>query len=157
MAPREFRSVCGKFATGITIATAVGTDGQPHGLTVNSFTSVSLHPPLVLICLDHRVRLLEPCLQSGYFGINILSEHQEALSCRFAQSGVDRFADIAWRSGQTGVPLLPEVLATLECRLVQTLTAGDHMVLIGEVLHLACREGKPLAYFGGAYSRVQPL
>lgn len=154
--PKEFRRACGKFATGVTIVTVKSADGAPHGLTVNSFTSVSLNPPLVLVCVDHRVRMLEHFLKRGYYGVNILAGQQQALSSQFARSGINRFGDVEWYEGRTGVPLLPGVLATLECKLIQSTPAGDHVILLGEVRHLELREGSPLAYFGGAYAEVQP-
>jgi flavin reductase (DIM6/NTAB) family NADH-FMN oxidoreductase RutF len=126
-------------------------DGTPHGITVNSFTSVSLAPPLVLVCVDHRSQVIEHFREGEHFGINVLCEHQQELSQRFARSGPDRFRDVQWYSGKTGVPLLPDVLATFECRLVDSRPAGDHLILIGEVLHVAFVEGKPLAYFGSSY------
>lgn len=149
-----FRRTCARFATGVTIATVLDPAGSPHGLTINSFTSVSLEPPLVLICIAHKVRLLQHFLDTRYFGINVLGEHQQELSGHFARSGVDRFAAVEWFEGRTGVPLLPDVLATLECELSQTLAAGDHMILIGEVLHLSCGEGDPLAFYNSAYHKL---
>jgi flavin reductase (DIM6/NTAB) family NADH-FMN oxidoreductase RutF len=154
--PKQFRKACGKFVTGVTIVTTRGADGAPHGMTANSFTSISLDPPLVLFCAHRKIRLLEHFLQGGYFGVNILSEHQQELSNRFAKAGINRFAGVEWYEGKTGVPLLPGVLATLECRLDQTSEAGDHQILIGEAQYLGFREGTPLAYFGGGYSEVIP-
>ena len=148
---REFRHILGKFSSGITIATVLDADGACHGMTANSFTSVSLTPPLVLICVDHRARIREHFRIGAHFGINILSASQKSLSDRFAGSGYDRFEGIAWHAGETGVPLLPDVLATLECARVDVVTAGDHDIVIGEVLHAGCREGEPLVFYGGQY------
>lgn len=148
---RQFRRICGKFASGITVATILDADGVCHGMTANSFTSVSLTPPLVLICVDHRARMREHFRIGGYFGINILSASQKELSDRFAGSGYDRFEGVNWYAGQTGVPLLPEVLATLECSRVNVVTAGDHDIVIGEVVHADCQEGEPLVFYGGQY------
>jgi flavin reductase (DIM6/NTAB) family NADH-FMN oxidoreductase RutF len=145
---------CGRFATGITVATVLGTDGEPHGMTANSFTSVSLAPPLVLICVDHRARLLHHLRRSEHFGLNVLTDRQRALSVHFARSGRDRFDTIPWYPGETGVPLLPDVLATIECGIHRMLEAGDHTVVIGEVLHARCHEGQPLLYFGSAYRKL---
>ena len=149
-----FRRACSKFATGITIATVLAPDKSPHGLTVNAFTSVSLAPPLVLICLDYRVTVLDSFRSAKYYGINILSEDQRDLSARFAQKGRDRFEGIAWSSGSTGVPLLEGILAGFECRLVQVVEAGDHAILIGEVSEAHFREGRPLLYFNREYQRL---
>jgi len=150
----QFRRVCGKFASGITVATVLDGDGAAHGMTANSFTSVSLAPPLVLICVDHRARILEYFRSSEFFGINILSASQRPISDRFAGSGYDRFQGVEWAPGATGVPLLPDVLATLECARVNLVTAGDHDILIGEVLHSHCRDGEPLLFYSSQYCGI---
>jgi flavin reductase ActVB len=147
----QFRRVCGRFASGITVATVRDAQGAAHGMTANSFTSVSLAPPLVLICVDHRARILEHFRISAHFGINVLSASQRLLSDRFAGSGYDRFEGVEWTPGETGVPLLPGVLATLECVRVNVVTAGDHDIVIGEVLHSICHEGEPLLFYGSQY------
>ncbi|HUJ22195.1 MAG TPA: flavin reductase family protein [Bryobacteraceae bacterium] len=152
---QHFRRVCSKFASGITVATVLDSAGKSHGLTANSFTSVSLTPPLLLICVDHRSALLEHFRQNDHFGINILHQNQRHLSERFAGSGYDRFEGVNWYAGETGVPLLPDVLATIECRRVNLVTAGDHDIIIGEVVHANCCDGEPLLYFGSQYRQLQ--
>jgi flavin reductase (DIM6/NTAB) family NADH-FMN oxidoreductase RutF len=145
---------CGKFATGITVVTVLDDAGGPHGMTANSFTSVSLEPPLVLVCVDHRARILKDLRTSKHFGINILEEHQKALSSHFARSAHDRFDGIEFLPGHTGVPLLPGMLSTMECE-IRTLTeAGDHTIVVGEVIHATCHDGKPLIYFGSHYRHL---
>ena len=148
---QQFRRICGKFASGITVATLLDPAGAAHGMTANSFTSVSLTPPLVLVCVDHRARILEYFRASANFGINILSAGQRAISDRFAGSGYDRFEGVDWYAGQTGVPLLPDVLATIECSRVNVVTAGDHDIVIGEVLHATCQDGEPLVFYSSQY------
>jgi len=155
--PKEFRRTAGRFLTGVTIATSRASDGAPHGLTANSFTTVSLTPPLILFCIDNRARLLEHFVDTGYFGINILSEEQQDLSSRFARPNINRFDGVEWYEGRTGAPLFDGSLATMECKLVQSVQAGDHLILVGEVVHMGCRDGNPLAYFGGCYRQVAPL
>ena len=152
---QHFRRVCGTFATGITIATVLDPEGRSHGMTANSFTSVSLAPPLLLVCVDHRSKLLECFRQNTHFGINVLDQSQRHLSERFAGSGYDRFEGVEWYPGQTGVPLLPDALATIECKRVHLVTVGDHDIVIGEVVHASCREGEPLVYFGSKYRQLQ--
>src|SRR5579863_10176374 len=117
----EFRRACGRFATGITIASVLDADGAPHGLTVNSFTSVSLDPPLILICLGHAVTTIDAFRSSTHFGISVLAEHQGAISDRFARKGHDRFDGLEWYRGESGVPLLAGALAAIECRVRQRL------------------------------------
>src|SRR5580658_5090028 len=111
----EFRRACGRFATGVTIATVLDAESLPHGLTVSSFTSVSLAPPLVSICLGHAVSLIDTFRAATHFGINILAEEQQELSQHFARKGHDRFQGIAWAPGATGAPLIEGVLAAIEC------------------------------------------
>jgi len=148
---QQFRRICGKFASGITVATVRDAAGAAHGMTANSFTSVSLAPPLVLVCVDHRTRVLEHFRASEYFGINILGAGQRHLSDKFAGRGYDRFEGVEWYAGQTGAPLLPEVLATIECARVNVVTAGDHDIVIGEVLHADCLDGDPLVFYCSEY------
>jgi flavin reductase (DIM6/NTAB) family NADH-FMN oxidoreductase RutF len=149
--PALYRRTCARFATGITVVTVVDEFGRPHGMTVNSFSSVSLDPPLVLVSIDLSNAILGHFLSSSYFAINILAEHQEHLSRRFASVSENRFNDIGWHPGEFGVPLLDGVLAQLECSVTTTLEAGDHTVLIGEVRLAGCTDGKPLVYFDSSY------
>jgi flavin reductase (DIM6/NTAB) family NADH-FMN oxidoreductase RutF len=148
---QQFRRICGKFASGITIATVREPSGTLHGMTANSFTSLSLTPPLVLVCVDHSAVILEHFRSSPYFGINILSATQRPLSDQFAGRGYDRFQGVPWYPGETGVPLLPEVLATIECSRWKVTTAGDHDIVIGEVLHANCQDGDPLVFYCSQY------
>ncbi|MEP6717084.1 MAG: flavin reductase family protein [Terriglobia bacterium] len=154
--PSLYRRTCARFATGITVVTVVDESGHPHGITVNSFSSVSLDPPLVLVSIDLRNAILGHFLSSSYFAINILAEHQENLSRRFSSVSENRFHGIDWHPGEFGVPLLPGVLAQLECSVANTLEAGDHTVLIGEVRTASYTEGKPLVYFNSAYGNLAP-
>src|SRR5579864_2165102 len=147
----DLRRACSMFPTGVVIATVIGRDGSPHGITVSSFTSVSLEPPLILICVDHRSRVVRHFMEDGYFAVNILNERQRHLSSHFAQKNPDRFSSVGWYPGYTGSPLLPEVLATMECKLRQRVPAGDHAILIGQVLRVTEGEGSPLAYFKSSY------
>ena len=151
----EFRAACGRFATGVTIATVLDAERQPHGLTVSSFTSVSLEPPLVSICLGHAVSLIDTFRAANFFGINILSDDQQVLSERFARKGLDRFRGVGWTLGSCDVPLLDGVLAAIECRVEQRLPVGDHDILIGRMVASRVRDGGPLVHFFGGYRKVQ--
>ncbi len=153
----EFRRACGRFATGVTIASVLDSRGTPHGLTVSSFTSVSLHPPLVLICLGHAVTIIDHFRHSRFFGINVLAETQRELSDRFARKGLDRFNELDWLRGETGVPLLPGVLANIECEIRDRFTSGDHDIFVGEMVNAVVFEGEPLIYFGSRYRLLAPL
>ena len=146
-----YRRTCARFATGITVVTVVDSNGDPHGMTVNSFSSVSLDPPLVLVSIDLRNAILGHFLSSSFFAINILAEHQEGLSQRFSSAAANRFEGVAWAGAESGPPLLEGVLAQLECSVVRIFEAGDHTVLIGEVLRSGYRAGRPLVYLDSAY------
>ena len=150
----EFRKACGRFATGVTIASVVDAKGTPHGLTVSSFTSVSLDPPLILICLGHAVSVIHDFRSATHFGINVLAEDQRPLSDHFARKGHDRFEGTEWYPGVTGVPLMPGVLAAIECAVHRIVPMGDHDILVGEMIHAHVREGQPLLYFASAYRHL---
>src|SRR5262249_19645721 len=152
--PDLFRQVMGNFATGITVVTTRDVDGKPYGLTVNSFTSVSLDPVLVLVCLDNRLSGLPAFRHSKYFGISILSEHQETLSRVFAKKDSERPGSI-YVEGKTGLPLLNEAIAVMECETVKIYEGGDHQIFLGEVKAAEVRETHhPLLYFRGKYHQV---
>jgi flavin reductase (DIM6/NTAB) family NADH-FMN oxidoreductase RutF len=147
----RFRKTCAKFATGIAIVTVVDKEGQPLGITVNSFTSVSCTPPLVLVCIDYRSSILPHFRNSTYYGINVLRADQRDISIKFSQPELDRFDTTEWHAGVAGVPLLDNMLAAMECRITQTVEAGDHAIFIAEVIGADCNEGRPLLYYGSDY------
>jgi flavin reductase (DIM6/NTAB) family NADH-FMN oxidoreductase RutF len=151
VSPDAFRDTCSLFATGVTVATVCDNTGSPHGLTVTSFAAVSLHPPLILICVDLSSSTHATFLSSPFFAVNVLAEDQRSLSVDFAALPEGRFDRVNWRQGPTGAPLLQGVLASLECQVVNRIRAGDHTVLIGEVLHANPCNGRPLLYFSRAY------
>jgi flavin reductase (DIM6/NTAB) family NADH-FMN oxidoreductase RutF len=155
MDPWLYRRTCAQFATGITVVTVVDSGGHPHGMTVNSFSSVSLDPPLVLVSIDLRNAILGHFLSSSFFAINILAEGQEDLSLRFSSTSENRFGGVGWHAGLSGMPLLHGVLAHFECTVTRTFEAGDHIVLIGEVRDADHAEGKPLVYFDRGYRRLE--
>jgi flavin reductase (DIM6/NTAB) family NADH-FMN oxidoreductase RutF len=152
-----FRQVCARFATGITVTTTRAEDGSPQGLTASSFTSVSLNPPLILVCIDHNSGVLQHFRTSAYFAVNILREEQEEVSNLFAFRKDDRFEEVSWRPGKTGSPLLEDCLAHLECAVYRILDVGDHAVAMGEVVHADIGEGLPLLYYGSAYQRLKEI
>jgi flavin reductase (DIM6/NTAB) family NADH-FMN oxidoreductase RutF len=151
VSPDDFRRACARFATGVCVATVLDMQGAPHGLTVSSFTSVSLEPPQVLICLGHAVTAIDFFRAAKYFGINILSEEQRHLSERFARKGRDRFNGLQWERGQSGVPLLPGALAAMEIEVEQRVSSGDHDIFVGRMIRMSVEEGNPLIHFLGRY------
>jgi flavin reductase (DIM6/NTAB) family NADH-FMN oxidoreductase RutF len=152
----EYRRVVGRFATGVAVVTTV-LDGEHHAMTCNSFTSVSLDPVLVLFCPEKVARFHDVVLASGQWAVSVLGEHQELASRTFARRGrsiEDQFADIPHTYGAlTGAAVLDGALAVLECRTVSTTDAGDHTVVIGEVLGFGVPdpEADPLLYYEGRY------
>ena len=149
-----FRRALGQFATGVTIVTTRDAHGQPMGLTVNAFSSVSLDPPLVLVCIDRRSETHDGFEASHVFGISVLREDQEHFSQRFSQSGREKFAARDLHLGEVGVALVPGALAHIECRVVSATQAGDHTIYVGEVVRLAVAAGQPLLFHASEYGRL---
>jgi flavin reductase (DIM6/NTAB) family NADH-FMN oxidoreductase RutF len=154
----DFRAALGAFATGVTVITTTG-DGQHYGMTVNAFSSLSLDPPLVLVCGIAGNAGSQQIAANGCFAVNILAVDQEPLSRYFASRdrprGRDAFRDVPHTTGASGAPLIDGVVAHLDCRLERSYTAGDHEIFIGEVLSLQVnREAEPLVFHGGRYRLV---
>lgn len=153
----EFRHALGHFLTGVTVVTSGSPASGPSGTTASSFSSVSLAPPLVSVCFGHYSDTLAVVRETRQFGINILSESQTALALQFAARSADKNDDTAWRDGTGGLPMLPDCLARLECRLHEEVAAGDHVILVGEVLAIDVTSrdgGRPLIYYRGGLSDV---
>ena len=152
--PKEFRKACARYATGIAVATVESPDGTPEGLTVNSFTSVSLEPPLILVCIAKTATAYSSFLVTKAFVINILREDQIDLSQHFASSKSERFKGVAWHPGLQGAPVLDGVLGVLECAVHGSFDAGDHTVFFGLAERAEFHEGAPLLYFASAYRKL---
>lgn len=151
----EFRSVMGHFATGVTIVTTHDGAGKISGLTANAVASVSLEPPMVLVCVDKKSDSYPMFGASKAFAINILSNGQETLSRRFAKSGGDKFTGIGFRIGVSGSPLLADTIAFLDCQVRYEFDAGDHTIYIGEAVDIAVSsDSDPLLYFRGGYRNL---
>ncbi|WP_131738407.1 flavin reductase family protein [Actinomadura roseirufa] len=145
------RRTIGRFATGVAVVTT--HDGQgPHGMTVNSLTSVSLDPPLLLVCLTTGARTTDAVVTSGRFAVNVLSDRQLEIALRFARRGADHFEGLAPAYGAHRVPVVPDALAHLECTAERHFEAGDHVVVIGRVHGVCDRAGEPLAFLGGRFA-----
>jgi len=154
--PREFRNTVGCFATGITVITTVDQAGRPVGFTANSFTSLSLDPPLVLFCLDRKVASFEAFVDARPFAVNILSSGQTDVSQRFATSGQEKWEGVEFESWQTGSPILRDCLANLECTIESIHEGGDHVIVIGRVVAIDRAENTSgaLLYYRGRYAEV---
>ncbi|MFC5997047.1 flavin reductase [Pseudonocardia hispaniensis] len=152
--PSTFREVMGRYATGAAIVTATLRD-EPHGLAVNSLTSVSLDPPLLLFCPDRRSDTWPVIREAGHFAVNILAHGQDQLCRRFARKGTDRFADLTFTRSARGCPILDETIAYLECEIRQVIDAGDHYITIGRVMDMGIdRERAPLVFYQGHFHRL---
>jgi flavin reductase (DIM6/NTAB) family NADH-FMN oxidoreductase RutF len=147
----ELRRVMGHFATGVTVITTRSNDGKPYGLTANAFSSVSLDPPLLLVCVDKKAESYPYFEQSKVFTVNILADNQEGLSRRFAVSGGAKFDGVAYRMGANGAPILDGALAYIECTLYSAYDSGDHTIYLGEVQQAETSERKPLLFYRGGY------
>jgi flavin reductase len=158
--PIVFRAVLGRFATGVTVMTSI-LDDVPHAMTANAVTSVSLDPPLVLVCVERGAVMASHVEGSGVFALSVLSADQAALSGAFADParplGAAQFAGVATRPGVTGAPLVEGALAHVDCRVTAIHPGGDHVIVVGEVVTLeASDEDDPLLYYRGGYGRWQP-
>ncbi len=156
MDAREIRNVMGHFATGVTVITTKDSSEKPFGLTVNSFTSLSLDPPLVIVCVDKTVDCYSCFDGSRVFAVNVLGEDQEELSRRFATKGIEKFKGLQWRMGEHGSPLLDGVVATIECKVHRSYEGGDHTIFLGEILNATASGNRPLLFFKGKYNRLPP-
>jgi len=151
----EFKAVMGKFASGVTVVTTVDAAGELWGITVSAFSSLSLSPPLCLVCIDKRAGSLGALTASRKLAVNFLSDQQEAISNRFASRSDDKFAEVTHEAGPvTGCPVLPEALAWMECEVRDILPGGDHDIFIAELVNVRVNDGKPLLYWGGAYGDI---
>ena len=151
----EFRAALGRFASGVTVITVETAHGEVHGMTANAFCSVSLRPPLVLVCIDHLAETYLHIRERRQFGVSVLKAEQEALSEFFADP--ERDHDAAYRLGiqyrpmRSGTPVLQDALANLDCSVVHDYEGGDHTIFVGEVREVIVAEGAPLLYFRGRY------
>jgi flavin reductase (DIM6/NTAB) family NADH-FMN oxidoreductase RutF len=150
-----FRSVLGRFASGVTIITVCGADGADHGMTVSAFCSLSLEPTLVLFCVDHLASAHSQITAAQHCVVNILAAGQEAISRRFAEHLDDRFVGIGFTRGLTGAAILNDVLAHLECAVRDRYEGGDHTVIIGEVVAAVAHPERPLLYYRGGYAQLE--
>lgn len=154
VAPDDFRRVLGHFATGVTIITTTDAEGRATGLTVSAFCSVSLDPPQILVCIDHKSQSYPALRDGGHFAVNILGSDHESVSRRFATTRLDKFDGVPFTLGALGVPLIEGALAQLECRTVSRHVEGDHTILVGRVEEARNGAGEPLLYYRGRYSRL---
>ncbi len=153
--PRTLRDALGCFATGVTVVTCFDEAGGPVGLTANSFTALSLDPPLLLVCVAKSAASAGPLTSAARFAVNVLQTRQQPASITFSTRGEDRFGRTEWSAGEHGSPVLMESLSVFECRRNAIHDGGDHVILVGEVVKASFEPGlDPLLYFRGSYRRL---
>jgi flavin reductase (DIM6/NTAB) family NADH-FMN oxidoreductase RutF len=152
--PSQFRQLLGRFATGVTILTVATPEGRPLGMTANSLASVSLHPPLVSVCVDREAEMHDAILSAPQFVVNVLASHQEALARRFSDKHEDRFDGIGYRLSPDGLILLDGALAHVECERYAQYPGGDHIIVVGRVTGGTTGDGRPLLYYRGGYAAL---
>jgi flavin reductase (DIM6/NTAB) family NADH-FMN oxidoreductase RutF len=146
----QFKLAMSHFASGVTVVTTEH-EGRPYGMTVASFASLSLHPPLVVICIERNVKTHEAIAAAGTFGVSILAQTQADVSNRFASKSDDKFSGVATRRGELGIPLIEGAICSLECRVTDSLPGGDHTIFVGEVVDARTSDAAPLVYFRSGY------
>lgn len=153
---RAFRDALGRFATGISVVTTCAAGGEPQGMTVNSFSSLSLDPPLILWSIQNDSDCAEAFAGAGGFAVNILRDHQEDVSRHYASKGNHTLIPGSYRMGETGQAVLIDCLASLECELWRRYEGGDHTIIVGRVLEMASHAtAQPLVFFGGQYRHLR--
>lgn len=150
-----FRSTLGRFATGVTVLTARDASGRDHGMTVSAFCSVSLEPPRVLCCVERSADMCPVIEAASHFAVNVLTTAQESISRRFAEERDDRFDGLGYTRGITGLVLLEDALASIECAVTARYDGGDHLIVLGDVIAGAAADGRPLLYYRGGYAQME--
>ncbi len=151
----RFRSVLSRFASGVTVVTAVDVQGVDHGITVSAFCSLSLEPPLVLVCIDHQTVMHGVLGGSNAFAINVLAVDQEDLARKFSDPDNNRFDGTSFTRGDNGAPALTGAAATLECAMMERYEGGDHTIFVGRVETAESSDAPPLLYYRGGYARLE--
>ena len=155
--PVTFRNALGHFPSGVCIVTTIDSERRSWGFTASAFSSLSLDPPLILVCLDRKAESHDAFWNAGDFAVSILAAHQMAMAIQFATKGVEKFDGVEIVTGkELGMPLIPEAVVYLECRMHQTIQVGDHTILVGNVVDATVNEGEPLVYHARRYGIMHP-
>jgi len=155
VSPDEFRAVLGRFPSGVTVVSTRGADGSDQGMTVSAFCSLSLDPPLVLICIEHSASVHEALTTAPGFAVNILSARQEQIARRFSIVDIERFEGVGFTRSSSGYAILDDILGLIECRRVALHEGGDHTIIVGEVEATRIEIGTPLLYYRGGYAQLE--
>ena len=151
----EFRAVLGRFPSGVTVVTTTDTSGADQGMTVSAFCSLSLHPPLVLICIEKTASAYAALTTAAGFVVNVLSARQEQVARRFAIVDIDRFDGVGFTRSSRGYAVLDDVLGVIECSRYQSCDGGDHTIIVGTVDAMRAEPGTPLLYYRGGYAQLE--
>ncbi len=152
-----FRQTMSRYASGVTVVTVLDAEGKPWALTANAVSSVSLNPPLILVCIDKKANTYEPLTRAKYFAVNFLEAREEGLALHFARHITDKFATVPYEQGATGAPLLPHAsIAMIECRMYAQYPGGDHTIVVGEVLSARVSEGRPQIFYDRQFGTFVP-
>ncbi len=149
-----FKRAMGLFPSGVAIVTTIAVNGNKHGFTASALSSLSLDPPLILVCLANSADCFEPFITSDKLAINVIGEKQHDLAFKFATKGVDKFDGDEFIEGNTGLPIIQDCILSLECKIKNTFPGGDHEILISEVLHANINEGTPSIWFEGNFRNI---
>jgi len=155
VSPDEFRAVLGRFPSGVTVVSTRGADGSDQGMTVSAFCSLSLDPPLVLICIEHSASVHEALTTAPGFAVNILSARQEQIARRSSIVDIERFEGVGFTRSSSGYAILDDILGLIECRRVALHEGGDHTIIVGEVEATRIEIGTPLLYYRGGYAQLE--
>ncbi len=152
----EFRSALGRFAVGVTVITTRSADGEDHGMTVSAFCSLSLQPPLILVCIDKAASIYDIITTAPNFVVNVLSMSQEPVARRFSVVDIDRFEGVGFSRGRGEIPVIDDAVTILECRRTGSYDGGDHTIILGEVEEARWNDGgRPLLYYRGGYAHLE--
>lgn len=154
ISPDDFRAALSRFASGVTVVTTRDADGRLHGITVSAFSSVSLDPPMVLICIDRNTASHNAFAETGLFAVNVLNANQSEISERFASPIDEKFEGVDFSLNQHGLPVLTDSLANISCRVKEQIKGGDHTIFVGEIESSNVSENLPLVYFRGTYTSI---
>ncbi len=154
---KTFRDSMGRFPIGVVIATVRDKEGHRWGFTASAFSSLSMKPPMILVCLDTKADCHHAFLTADYFGVNILRPQHQSTALRFSSKGVDKFAEANFITGKHGVPLLSDALVALECRMDVMLRGGDHTILTGIIENATVQDGTAMVYMGGKFFQLPPV
>ena len=149
-----FKNAMGQFPSGVVIVTTVSKDGKKHGFTASAFSSLSLDPPLILVCLAHSADCFDPFVTGDKFAVNVVGPYQHELAFKFATKGVDKFDGDEFEDGDSGLPIISNCIFSLECNIKSTYPGGDHEILVGEVQHAKVNQGTPSVWYAGNFRNI---